>query len=152
LLIIDSRRDGTKNRFERLLSDRAGITVADALISLCIIGILAGIFIAKLERVTREARDTALRSELSNLRTSIMLFKLMNGRYPANLLELREKKVLLPARVGADRYTWSVIDERYLMAHAVDNRGNVLDPFGYPFAYDPRTGNVKATTSGYETW
>jgi type II secretory pathway pseudopilin PulG len=152
LLLTKFGRDGTKNPVERLLSDRAGKTVPDALITLCIIGVLAGIFLTVLERVTQEARDTALRSELSNLRTSIALFRLTHGRYPDSLRELRDTKVLLPARVGADRYTWSAIDERYLMAHAVDEQGNVLDPFGNRFAYDPLTGAVNAMTAGYETW
>jgi len=38
------------------------------------------------------------------------------------------------------------------MERAVDKQGNIIDPFGNPFAYDPLKGEAKTTTAGYETW
>ena len=63
-----------------------------------------------------------------------------------------EKKVILPARTGSDDFTGSLFEERYLMPHAVDEEGNILDAFGNPFWYDFRTGEVRTTTKKYERW
>ena len=71
--------------------DAKGYTVVDAVITLCLIGILIGVVIPKYQRVTREARETALRMELSNIRTSIRLFKMLNDRNPDSVREMIEK-------------------------------------------------------------
>jgi hypothetical protein len=38
----------------------------------------------------------------------------------------------------------------YLKSYALDEEGNILDPFGSPYAYDPMQCSVHALTSGYE--
>jgi type II secretory pathway pseudopilin PulG len=132
------------------LENRRGFTVLDALITLCLIGALFGVVVPKYQRVAHEARETALKAELTNIRMSITLFKVLNGRNPRSLNELVEKNVILPARIGSDAYTGSVFNQKYLMPNAVDGKGNILDAFGNPFTYDSRKGEVKATTEGYE--
>ena len=134
------------------LRNRKGLTVIDAAITICLIGVLIGIVIPKYQRMAHEAQEAALKMELSNIRTSIQLFRMLNGRYPNSLNELIEKKVMLPARIGSDPYTGPILDQKYLMLNAVDEKGNILDAFGNPFLYDLFRGEVRTTTKGYETW
>ena len=77
---------------------------------------------------------------------------MLNGRKPASLQEMMEKKVMLPGRIGRGPYSDSFFDEHYLLKNAVDERGNKLDAFGNPFFYDRDLGSVRTTTQGYETW
>lgn len=129
-----------------------GLTIVDALITLCLIGIMIGVVIPKYQRLAKEARESAVKAELCNIRTSINLFRILNKRNPMSLNELIEKKVMLPGRIGGDDYSKSFYDQKYLLAHSVDDKGHVLDAFGNPFLYDPVRGEVRATTRGYENW
>ena len=134
------------------LRDRKGLTIIDAVITICIIGVLIGVVVPKYERMAHAAQEAALKSALSNIRTSIQLFKMLNNRNPNSLKELIEKNVMLPAKIGSDPYTGSILDQKYLMLNAVDEKGNILDAFGNAFLYDNFRGEVRATTKGYETW
>jgi type II secretory pathway pseudopilin PulG len=131
---------------------QSGLTILDTVITLCLIGILIGVVVPKYQQVARKAQEAALKTGLANIRMSIKLFKMLNNRNPVSLKELTEKKVMLPARIGADRYSGSFFDQTYLMSQAEDSQGNILDAFGHPFAYDPLKGEVRATTEGYENW
>jgi hypothetical protein len=77
---------------------------------------------------------------------------MLNGRNPSTLQELVEKDVILPARIGKDSYTGSTFQQKYLIQQAMDEKGNMLDPFGNLFIYDSILGEVRTTTKGYETW
>lgn len=133
--------------------DAKGLTIIDALISLFLIGILVGVVIPHYLRLAHDARETALKMELSNIRTSIGLFRMLNERNPASLNELIEKNVMLPSRMGSDPYADPIfLDEKYLVAQARDAHGHLVDAFGNLYAYDPVRGKVKASTKGYEHW
>jgi len=130
-----------------------GLTIIDALISLCLIGILIGVVIPKYQRVAREAQEAALKMGLTNIRTSIRLFRMLNERNPRNLKELVENEVLFPARSGKEPYAGPIFfDEKYLVKQAQDAEGHPVDAFGNRYAYDPVRGEVKASTKGYESW
>lgn len=129
-----------------LLWDRKGLTALEALIALCLIGLLIGVLVSKSQQVTKEAQETAVRAELANIRKGITLFKIINERNPQSLNELMEKDVLLP--VGSD----SLFNQKYLTANAIDTKGNILDAFGNPFIYDFVSGKVRTATAGYERW
>ena len=131
--------------------DAKGLTIVDAVITLCAIGILVGFVIPKYQRVAHEAQEAALKTELSNIRTSIRLFKMLNGRNPASLREMIEMKVMFPARIGSG-YSGSFFKQSYLMKNAVDEEGNKVDAYGNPFLYNPQRGEVRASTKGYENW
>jgi competence protein ComGC len=131
--------------------DAKGLTIVDAVITLCLIGILIGVVIPKYHRVAREAQEAALKTELANIRLSITLFIMLNGRNPVSLKELIEKKVMLPARIGGG-YAGSFFKESYLMKNAVDAEGNKVDAYSNPFIYDSTRGEVKSSTKGYENW
>ena len=132
--------------------NRKGLTVLDALITLCLAGILIGVVIPKYQRVAREAQEVALKTGLSNIRTSISLFRMLNGRNPDSLHELIEKEVMLPARTGTGPYADSLFKQKYLNQLAMDTQGNLLDSFGNPFIYDPALAEVRSSTQGCETW
>jgi Tfp pilus assembly protein PilE len=131
-----------------------GLTIVDTVLTLCAIWILIGVVIPKYQQVAREAQEVALKTALVNIRTSIKLFKmLLNGRNPQSLKMMIEKKVILPARVGSDKYTGSIfLKESYLMEYAVNKEGNIIDAFDNPFIYDASKGEVRTTTTGYENW
>jgi competence protein ComGC len=133
--------------------DAKGLTVIDALISLCMIGILIGVVIPKYQRVAREAREAALKMGLTNIRTSIRLFRMLNERDPRSLNELIENDVLLSARRGTDPASGPIfLDGKYLIRQAQDAEGHLVDAFGNRYAYDPVHGEVKTSTEGYERW
>lgn len=132
--------------------DDQGFTVLDTVITLCLIGILIGVVIPKYQHVAREAQKTALKAELSNIRTSIRFFKMLNNRNPDSLRELMEKKVMLPGRIGGDPYSGSFFEQTYLLKNAVDSDGNKVDSFGNVFLYDRDKGEVRASTKGFEDW
>jgi len=130
-----------------------GLAVYEALVTLCLIGVLTGVVIVKYYRVFQEARETAIKAELVNIRTSINLFKMLNGRYPQSLKEMTEKKVMYSARIGPDKYTGPIfLKESYLMEYATDKEGSIIDAFGNPLVYDAIKGEVRTTTQGYESW
>ena len=134
-----------------IMSQR-GLTILDTIITLCLIGLLIGVVIPKFQQMAREAQEAALKSALANIRTSISLCKMLNKKNPQSLRELVEKEVMLPARIGADPYSESIFKQKYLTQQSLDAQGNILDPFGNPFTYDPIQGEVRATTKGYEMW
>lgn len=129
-----------------------GLTILDFVITLCIIGVLTGIVIPKYRKTVRMAQETALRAELSNIRTSIRLFRMLNSRNPDSLREMMEKKAMIPGRTGADLYSGSFFEKSYLSANAVDAEGNKVDAFGNLFSYDKTHGELRTTTKGYENW
>jgi type II secretory pathway pseudopilin PulG len=135
------------------LKDAKGFTIIDAVITLCAIGILIGVVIPKYQRVTIDAQEAALKTGLTNIRTSIRLFRMLNDRNPGSLGELIENTVLLPARIGKDTSSGPVfLDEKYLDAQALDAEGRLVDAFGNLYTYDPVCGEVRTSTKGYERW
>ena len=134
-------------------TDVNGLTVIDALVSLCLIGILIGVVIPQYQRVAREAQEAALKMGLTNIRTSIRLFRMLNERNPRSLKELIEDDVLFPARSGKKPDSGSIfLDEKYLVKQAQDAEGHLVDAFGNRYAYDPVRGEVRTSTKGYESW
>jgi len=138
------------NGHEGLGAGPKGLTIIDAVISLCLIGVLFLVVVPRYQRLTDEARETALKAELTNIRTTVKLFRLLNGRHPESLRELTEKNILMPA--DKESFSGSILDDRYLLPNAVDAEGNITDAFGSRYVYDPGNGTVRSGTSGYENW
>ncbi|MFZ5876400.1 MAG: type II secretion system protein GspG [Nitrospirota bacterium] len=102
--------------------------------------------ITYLDALTREARETALKMSLGNIRMSIQLYHALNERYPRDIRELLTTGYLLPA--GKD----SVFVPQYLEAQALDHDGYPVDPFGHRYRYQPTEGRVLSESKGYEQW
>ena len=71
-----------------------GFTLMEIIIVMAIIAILATILIPNIGGFDTEARITATKSNLDNLRSAITLFRAKKGRYPENLNELVTKTYL----------------------------------------------------------
>lgn len=93
----------------------------------------------------RVVREVALRSELGNIRTAIVLYITLIRRSPESLRDLVREDCTLPTGSGLIKY-------KYIERMAVDKDGNLIDPFGNPFSYERKTGWVKSSTKGYESW
>jgi type II secretory pathway pseudopilin PulG len=146
------KKQRTHRRRER------GAAAFNTLATSILIAILISTGMTYYFRVVRQAREVALRHELANIRTAIVLFVTLNRRFPDNLQELTEKECLLPdaensveaAQVALEK--GAIFKRSYLETSCVDTQGVVLDPFGKPYRYDPRRGRVTAAETRYEQW
>ncbi len=124
---------------------QAGRTVFETLLITSLVGILLVLAVSNFLTSVRLTREVALRIELSNIRTAITLYITLNRRYPANLRDMVRDGYTLPTGSGLIKY-------KYIEGMAVDKDGNLLDTFGAPFNYERKTGWVKSSTKGYESW
>ncbi|MFQ5585810.1 MAG: prepilin-type N-terminal cleavage/methylation domain-containing protein [Thermodesulfobacteriota bacterium] len=153
-----------QSRGEGTAADR-GRTLFETLIALVIIGILLIGAITYYQRATRVIREYAVISELENIRTSILLYFVLNKRYPKSLKEMMSEKIILPFHdtnsvkgiTGAQNelppQTGAIIiDRTYLEKISLDAEGNLIDPFGNPYVYDSKLGKIRSSTEGYRSW
>lgn len=135
-------------------SSTKGYGIIETFIVLIIIGVLAIVFIERFEKTALEAKKQALKIELLNLRQSILLFKIIKGRYPEDLKELIVEEYALPHKVGEDetqKYIGKPIFRRkYIEPYSVDEGMNILDPFGFSYLYYPANGSVRSQKEGFE--
>jgi len=130
----------------RLLRGSRGYGVVETALVVILMGLLAVVVMERYQRTLYEAQKTALKAELVNIRQALALYKALNGRYPASLRELLERRALAPYEAGI------LLSPRYLEHQAVDEQGRLLDPFGAPYIYDPATGTVRSSRRGFEGW
>lgn len=117
---------------------RAPYEVAIVTVIVIITVVLAiGLFSSR----ARVEKGRLLVQELSQIRSSISVFNLLNKHYPKSLDELANST-----------YTFESTSRPYVEFLARAKDGGVVDPFGNPYSYDSRSGWVSSTTSGYQTW
>ena len=147
------------------MQNSKGRTVFEMLLALIIVGILLIGAITYIQRATKLVKEYALMSELSNIRTSVLLYFVINKKFPDSLKQMVDEKIILPfqdtetlqkmvgtkANINVQSGT-IIIDRTYLEKIAIDKDGNILDSFGNPYSYDPRLGKVSSTTSNYGGW
>ncbi len=130
-----------------------------------IIGILLVGAITYFQKATRVIKEYAMMSELSNIRTSILMYFVINREFPESLTQMVEEKIIVPFRdrkaidkmKGLEKEISLqpgsiIIDRTYLEEMSIDSKGRILDPFGKPYLYDKELGRVKSSTSGYEAF
>ncbi len=140
-----------------------GSTVFGTLLVLIIIGIMLVGAITYVQKAKRVIKEYAMISELSNFRTSILMYFIINKKFPESLTQMVEEKVIVPFRdrgaidkvkdlnKGISLQPGSmIIDRTYLEKISIDSEGRIFDPFGKPYLYDKEQGRVKSSTSGYE--
>ena len=81
-------------------------------------------------------------NELQGLRTGIELYMMLNKSIPPSLETLA--KSTYDAGDGTQR--------PYIENLPTNDKGQVIDPFGHPYDYDPKTGYVYSTAPGYQNW
>lgn len=146
------------------MRNNKGRTVFETLIALIVIGILLIGAITYIQRATKLVKEYAMMSELSNIRTSTLLYFVINKKYPNSLKQMVDEKIILPFQdtealkkmAGNSGVAFQpgtiVIDRTYLEKIAMDKEGNITDPFGNPYSYDARLGKVSSSTSNYGGW
>ena len=105
----------------------------EVIISWCVIFILLGTFFGYASKVLEAAREVALKWELHNLRLSYQLYRALNGKPPEKLAELYG----FDYHVSIDRF---------------DKTGELLDPFGRPYLYNPARGDIHTSSVKYLKW
>jgi general secretion pathway protein G len=78
----------------RRKTNRQGFTLIELMIVMTIIGILAAIAAPNYRTGVIKARETVLREDLYNFRSTLDQFYADQGKYPDSLQELTEKKYL----------------------------------------------------------
>lgn len=146
------------------MKDNKGRTVFETLLALIVIGILVVGGITYIQRATKVVKEYAMISELGNIRTSILLYFVINKKYPESLKQMANEKIILPfqdtemlkkmaGNAGIAVQTGTIIiDRTYLERISLDKEGNITDPFGSPYNYDPKLGKVSSSTPGYGGW
>lgn len=127
-------------------SNRRGMLILDLVVSLIIIWFLIWVFLGVIGRLALNAREIALRYELSNFRTLVILYKELKGYYPEDL------KVLLQSSHNLSPTNEIVFGEKFLGVVGYDKFGNPVDPFGNRLVYDPGKGVISSKSKGYENW
>ena len=72
----------------RVTCHSPAFTLVEILLVMTIIGILAAIVIPKMVGRSEQARQTAVRADLSSIKTSLDAFEVDNGFYPKSLQDL----------------------------------------------------------------
>lgn len=106
-----------------------------------VVGIVVAFGIYTKRDTTRKAR--LLISELSEVRSAVATYKMLNRANPPSLETLTRLSYAFEPNSPARPYLKDV---------KAAKDGKVLDPFGNTYAYDAKTGWTKSATKGYENW
>ncbi len=129
-----------------LIRNERGLGILDTLLVCILVSILIGTAIPYYQQLTLGAREAALQTGLANIRKSIELYQVLQGHYPSELRSLLHARYVVPVRED------TFFSGEYLRNQAIDAKGNLLDPFGNQYQYNPKDGTVLSGTQGYETW
>ncbi len=134
-------------RWQYLLEkNKSGMLFLDLATSLTIIGFLIWVFGGIIGPLSRNAKEIALRYQLNNFRTLVVLYKQLKGYYPEDL------KVLIQSSYRLSPADELIFNEKFLSNLEQDEHGAPMDAFGNYLYYDHRQGVVGSTTKGYEKW
>lgn len=134
------------------LSGAPGRTVFEALLYVILFFTLLLVSVERYYSTIKPVREQALVMELSNLRTAVIYFAMLNGRLPESLNELATKDAIIKKRAIEGAEYRIIVVGRFVQAMTMDEAGNPTDPFGNVFLYDRATGRVYSSTKGYERW
>ena len=137
-----------RRMLNRLLrTNRRGFTLIELMIVMSIIGILAAIAVPNYRTGLIKARETVLREDLYNFRSTIDQFNADQGKYPDSLQDLTDKKYLreLPKDPFTGKNDTWVVVEPTQPSEGTEIKGSV---------YDVHSGSNLIGTNGvpYNEW
>lgn len=128
---------------------RRGFTLIELLVVMAILGILAGIGVAQLQKAPIRAKEAALRENLFTFRSCIDQFFADKGHYPESLEVLVTEKYI--RKVPVDPFTgssdtWELVFEEQEAAESATEQP--------PGVVDVHSGSDKVAEDGtpYNTW
>jgi type II secretory pathway pseudopilin PulG len=121
-----------------MVKKRSSCEFAVVFIIVCLSVALAVSLYAERSKIQK---GNLLIQELSTLRSGIQIYRLTTGENPASLQAL-----------ATSTYDVDSIKKPYLEDFPQDKSGNLVDPFGNPYIYDPKKAWVKSQTKGFENW
>ena len=86
-------------------------------------------------------KEVSLALELKIIRQSVYVYVLKYKKYPDNLKELEEKKIII--------FNEKFKSQKYIKNQRALENGILLDPFGNPYIYNNKNGDVKSSTKNY---
>lgn len=128
------------------MNNQKGRTVFEALLVIILVMILIIGSFSYAQKAIKITKEYALISELSNIRTSILIYYILNKKYPNSLAQMIDEKVILPFQGD------TAIDRTYLAKTSLNKEGEILDPFGNPYKYNRLTGKLNSSTLDYTAW
>lgn len=102
--------------------------------SFALIFILIAVFGFYASKVLSAAEVVALKSELSNLRLSVEVYRVRNGGLPKELGNIHSNR------------------NYFVMIGRHDKEGELLDPFGKRYIYSSKDGRIRSGTAEYSSW
>lgn len=87
------------------------------------------------------AKSKLLIQELAMLRNGAAHYKMINKHPPSSLKEL-----------ATANYDFGGKQKGFLESPPLSDNGQIVDPFGNPYGYDPKKGWINSTTRGFEKW
>lgn len=125
-----------------------GFTLAELLIVMVLIGILAGLAIPQFKNAARKAKEAVLKEDLYQMRKLIDQYYTDKGKYPPSLEALVEegylRKIPVDPFTGSDK-TWVVIREELSEENIYQEELGIIDV---------KSGSKEISIDGtpYNTW
>jgi hypothetical protein len=98
--------------------------------------IMVGFTLSSISSAKTALKEDTLISELKQLRSAVMMFKLERAANPETLLEALSNKANTLSPMLNEMKAQSVLN----------------DPFGNPYQYNKETGWVNSSTEAYKSW
>ncbi len=95
---------------------KKGLTALEIILVTAIIGLLVFFILGYYRPTIKRAREVLLKAELRSIEAAVNLYQVKYSRFPSSLVNLE-----------------------YL---ELEKKGNLLDPFGRRYCYNPSTGRV----------
>lgn len=121
------------------MRNNSGRGLIEIIFTIVVVLVLYGVFANRWIVTLREARSVAIENQLTNLKYSLELYRILEGGYPEDLRELNKKYIELSED--------SLYGRKYLEAQLQDETDYPVDPYGRRFIYDIKTGEVKIRRS-----